>query len=140
MKKLLNGKRIKNLIFLTALLLILFILAELGLYKCPSRFLFGAPCPLCGITRALKELLKGNLPLSFYYHPLWPLFVAAVTLYYLYSCDVIKLKKSTINIISACLCALFILCFIMRHIQHSPVVAVNPDSSFIMKIVSLLPF
>jgi len=140
MKKLLNAKRIKKLIFITALLMILFTLAELGLYKCPSRFLFGAPCPLCGITRAFKALVKGDLPLSFYYHPLWPLFAAAVTLYCLYSCDVIKLKKSTINIISACLCALFILCFIIRHIQHSPVVAVNPDSSFIMKIISLLPF
>ena len=37
---------------------------------CPMQYLLGLPCPLCGMTRALLSLLRGDLPGSFSAHPL----------------------------------------------------------------------
>lgn len=39
-------------------------------FPCLFHMLTGAYCPGCGGTRALRCLLKGQLPQSFLYHPL----------------------------------------------------------------------
>lgn len=46
---------------------------------CAFNFFTGLYCPGCGGTRAVKELLRGNLRMSFQYHPL-VLYTAAVLL------------------------------------------------------------
>jgi hypothetical protein len=38
---------------------------------CPMRLIFGVPCPTCGITRAARELLHGDLAGATHMHPLW---------------------------------------------------------------------
>lgn len=50
-------------------------------WKCPSKVLFGIPCPGCGLTRAHKAALQLNFKEAFSYHPLFP--VAIPTLLYL---------------------------------------------------------
>ncbi len=50
-------------------------------WKCPSKVLFGIPCPGCGLTRAYKAALRLDFQSAFSHHPLFPL--AVPTLMYL---------------------------------------------------------
>ena len=50
---------------IAALLVVIFI------YKCPTRFIFGIPCPSCGMTRAFLSAAKLDFKAAFYYHPLF---------------------------------------------------------------------
>lgn len=38
---------------------------------CPMRLLFHIPCPSCGLTRAARSLLHGDLVGATRFHPLW---------------------------------------------------------------------
>ncbi len=40
---------------------------------CPIKFFTGISCAGCGMTRAYKNILKGNINRAFYYHPLFPM-------------------------------------------------------------------
>lgn len=50
--------------------------------SCPVMALFHIPCPGCGMTRALKCLLRGDLAASFAMHPML-LTTPVLFLYYL---------------------------------------------------------
>lgn len=39
---------------------------------CPVYFVFGIPCPGCGMTRACFSVLSGQLAQAFQWNPLWP--------------------------------------------------------------------
>ena len=58
----------------------LIILSITGKLPCIFHELTGLYCPGCGGTRALKALLRGDVVLSFLYHPLvlYCVFVAAI--------------------------------------------------------------
>lgn len=42
----------------------------LGLYRCPTAFLFHVPCPGCGLTRATLRLAHGDVHGALAFHPL----------------------------------------------------------------------
>ena len=68
-------------IFLAGLA-VYFVLAMLLGIPCPIRYVTGASCPGCGMSRALVALLTGRFALAWHYHPLVYLllpFAAAVT-------------------------------------------------------------
>ena len=46
---------------------------EDGQSICPIAVVTGSACPGCGMTRALAFLVRGDLDLSGFYHPLAPL-------------------------------------------------------------------
>lgn len=48
---------------------------------CPTRWLAGVPCPLCGGTRAVMGLLRGDVASAFRLNPLASLFVFAGALW-----------------------------------------------------------
>ena len=121
--------KLKKLLIFSAVAAAIFALAVFGIYRCPLDHMLGIPCPMCGITRALSALLKGDIYGAFYYHPLWPAAVLAVFLYILYYFGVIKVSKKVFDISCGVLIAMAIGCFVIRHIQHSPVVAVHFDTS-----------
>lgn len=50
---------------------------------CPIKFVTGISCPGCGMTRAVRSLLAGDLAGAFYWHPLWLLLVP-LTAYFLF--------------------------------------------------------
>lgn len=50
------------------------------MYKCPFYWIFGIPCPGCGMTRAILCLLRADIHGAFEMHPLvftMPFFAAA---------------------------------------------------------------
>lgn len=42
---------------------------------CSFKRILGIPCPGCGYTRALHQVMEQNWPESFLYNPLWPFIV-----------------------------------------------------------------
>ena len=60
-----------RLFFALALAVALVALAHfLGMRLCPLQRLFSVPCPTCGATRAVVELVSGNVPDAFAIQPL----------------------------------------------------------------------
>ena len=102
-----------------------------GIYRCPLNFLFGIPCPLCGMTRAFMALAKGDIAGAFYYHPLWPLAIPTAVFFVLNYLELIHPSERAFHIICGLLEATLLICFIVRHIMHSPVVAIHFSSSLI---------
>ena len=48
--------------------------------SCPTRALFGLPCPGCGLTRSTLAFLSGDLAGVWRYHPLAPIVTPLVVL------------------------------------------------------------
>jgi hypothetical protein len=46
-------------------------------WVCPFKAVFGIPCPGCGLTLAMDELLHGHLQASLHTHAFAPIFLAA---------------------------------------------------------------
>ncbi|MCB9642149.1 MAG: DUF2752 domain-containing protein [Myxococcales bacterium] len=40
---------------------------------CPSMTLLGVPCPICGMTRSFRSMVRGDLAMAFHYHLFGPL-------------------------------------------------------------------
>lgn len=56
----------KNVVIIIVALLIL-----AGTFKCPLYSFVGVPCPTCGMTRAWRLFLTGNIQEAFKMHPLF---------------------------------------------------------------------
>ena len=52
-------------------------------WPCPTATLFGVPCPMCGMTRATRLLVHGDLAGATHMHPLWPIVLPAIALFLL---------------------------------------------------------
>lgn len=80
--------------------------------------------------------LSGRFAEAFYYHPLWPVFVIASVLFILWFFDIIRVKKTVREAAPAVLIMLLLICFVIRHIDHSPVVAIHLKESFLYRLFS----
>ena len=135
MKDHFTKEKIRYCALVGGVLAVVAVLAAFDIYKCPLDFLFGIPCPLCGMTRALLSVLKGDIAGAFYYHPLWPVAVLAAIAYILYFFEFIRISKKIFNIILIVLSACFVICFIYRHLTGSPVVRTHFDCCFFSGIL-----
>ena len=72
---------------------------------CSLKAIFGLPCPTCGSTRAVQQLLQGNISGAFMMQPLVVTSAALACLFSIYSFGVIVLKWPRL--------------FILRHLQLS---------------------
>lgn len=86
---------------------------------CPINFIFGIPCPGCGMSRALFYALTLNFEKAFAMHPLFALVPLALIAYsYLY---IFKNKKFLSNKISLCILGtVLIITYIVRMILFFP--------------------
>lgn len=65
---------------------------------CPFKYFFSIPCPLCGLTRSLNAILKGNIKLSIYYNVLLlPTLIIILFLNIIFLIEVIKNKPTITN-------------------------------------------
>jgi hypothetical protein len=65
------NKPLLSLLFLAFFYFLAQYLFDLTVVVCPSKILYGLPCPSCGVTRALLSIFKGDLLASLYYNFLW---------------------------------------------------------------------
>ncbi len=108
-----------------ALIALAIIILILSFYRCPLYFFLGIPCPFCGMTRAFLCVLNGEFMESFYFHPLWPLVIVAGIIFILVKIKILKLSGKAVNILAFIAAFLFLLCFILRHVYHSPIVQID---------------
>ncbi|XME03163.1 DUF2752 domain-containing protein [Lachnospiraceae bacterium C1.1] len=112
-------KNIKDKIIIAIGLLLLAAAAYLGFYRCPVKLIFGFPCPSCGMTRAFRAVVHGNIDESFKFHPLWPLAALAIILIILNELKIIKPSKKLINFGAVFFIAALIICYVIRIVTHT---------------------
>jgi hypothetical protein len=101
---------------------------------CPFRFLFGIPCPGCGMTRAILSGLRLDFNSAFYYHPLWFLMpIAALALLYLHLFD----KRRVFNITALAVAFLLVAVYAVRMFIGSDVLHIDFYNGLIGKFFSL---
>ncbi len=132
-KCLLEKYKISVIVFLFTLLLVFF--SFIGIYRCPISFLFGIPCPFCGITRAINRAFHFDFKSAFYYHALWPIVIFGVPLYFLFIKNNKKITKNNKDIILIFVSILFLGYFIIRHITLSPIVQIDFSNSLLYTII-----
>lgn len=52
-------------------ILVVIIIAKIMSLSCVFRAVLGIPCPGCGLTRAYRSFLRGDINLALRYHPLF---------------------------------------------------------------------
>lgn len=83
------------------------------MYKCPIYYIFGVPCPGCGMTRALFLLLSGDISGALHMHPLivtMPVFIS------LYAFGTKRVRTYTAYVMGA----LFIAVYAVRMAMYFP--------------------
>ncbi len=124
---------VKHILRIAAMFLILAFLYFV--WKCPMRFIFGVPCPGCGMTRAAMSILRLDFKSAFYCHPL--VFLMPPVFLYIVHIRVLpqRLGKKTEFIIAAVIVLLFIAVYIYRFYTGSEIVAPHFNKSLIYYLI-----
>ncbi len=85
------GKGLIKIIFFIAISGIILLV----FYHCPFLYVFGIPCPGCGMTRALLNAAMLDFRAAVYYHPLFLVVVIASIYVILKHMGKIKISKQT---------------------------------------------
>lgn len=127
----------KNKKFLKILLGLLMIIGALVLfYHCPFRYFFGVSCPGCGMTRALLAAVFSDFKTAFSYHPLFPLVIPVVLCMGLYTVYGIRIPTRRLNVYLIFVAVLMVSVYVIRLIQHDPVIMPDFDASVFSRILS----
>ena len=123
MKSLLNFKTLR--ILFAAVIIIFF------LYKCPFEYIFGIPCPGCGMTRAFIALLKLNFTEAFYFHPLFPIVIIVLIFAVLDYFKIFAFSRKVKDIATIVIPFIFIAIYFIRLFGGSPIVQTDFAGSLI---------
>lgn len=107
-------------------------------FKCPLKYIFGLPCPSCGMTRAHLALLRGNFKEAFLAHPLFPFALPVIFLLLHNKALNLKLSRAAITAIGFVSLGLLIAVYLLRlFVFKDPVVTPDFESSLLYKIKEL---
>ena len=124
----------KQILIIIISLFILILLSLLGLYRCPFRYIFGIPCPLCGMTRAFISLLKLDISKAFNYHAFWPGIVVLFILYFIFLFKNIKINKKMVFVLDI-IGILNLVYYFYRLFFLSGVLHIDFENSILYKIL-----
>lgn len=124
---------VRHIVIISGLFVLL-----LFIWRCPLEYLFGIPCPCCGMTRAFKSMARLDFAASFSYHPLF--LPTGLAIWYIFHKDVLperfRLKKKTARILGGVLLFLLLALYIYRvGFQPDGVVKIDLDDGLIFKIM-----
>jgi len=119
--------------------LLLFAACLLFFYKCPFHYLFGIPCPGCGMTRALFSVLLLRFGQALYYHPGIFLIIPGFLLWCADYFKLLPLKKNTKKVLLTLGIAALILIYFIRLFTGSDIVQIDLKSGLIYRILHYLP-
>lgn len=123
----------------TGAYLLLFVVCLLFFYECPFHYLFGIPCPGCGMTRALFSVILLRFGKAFYYHPGIFLIIPGFLLWCADYFKFISLKPKTKKVLLTLGIAALILIYFVRLFTGSDIVSVDLKSGLIYRILAYLP-
>ncbi|SCJ94834.1 Protein of uncharacterised function (DUF2752) [uncultured Clostridium sp.] len=128
-----NNKRIIFIVLISIMLwiILLRLFSNLTGTICLIRGIIGIPCPACGITRAIKSLIRLNIKDALYYNPLFLMpFIFMVVLIF---------KRKYIKV-TAKVCAItFIIVYIFRmslYFPNTEPMRINEDSILIKYLIN----
>ncbi len=101
---------------------------------CPFRQMTGFSCPGCGMTRAYRALLSGDIRGAFYYHPLFFLIPPGALLIF----NEEKVPPKVYNIILFIIACLFVAVYIIRMSSGSPVMNRDFHNGLLWKIYDFI--
>lgn len=111
---------------------IYFVVATLLGIPCPIRFVTGASCPGCGMSRALIALFTGRFALAWYYHPLVYLLLPFAALMVVCSVRQMHKTRKAVLLISALLLLAVYLYRVL--VLHSDVVTVDFEKGVFVRL------
>lgn len=124
---------IRHLVIISGLLVLL-----LFVWRCPLEYLFGIPCPCCGMTRAFKSMVSLDFRASFSYHPL--LLPTGFAIWYILHKDVLpkrfRMGKKTARVLGGLLLILLLAVYVYRiAFQAGGIIKIDLDDGLIFKIM-----
>ena len=102
---------------------------------CPIKFITGISCAGCGMTRAWKCFLTGNIQGAFYYHPLFflPIFFILLLLFKK------KIPEAIYKAVITGLLVIFLVVYVVRLLDpNDTVVEIDVKHHFLLKLLSNL--
>ena len=101
---------------------------------CPFRQMTGFSCPGCGMTRACRAFLTGDIRGAFYYHPLFPLLLPGAVMILMED----KIPRKVYNISLFFIACSFVAVYIIRMANGSPVMNRDFHNGLLWKIYVLI--
>ena len=97
----------------------------------PFAILFGHSMPFLWNDQSIFMPLRAvTLQQSFYFHPLWPVVLGIIIIFPLWKFRLLHLSDKWIDHGAFAIGILFLLCFIIRHVTHSPIVQIDFTKGF----------
>ena len=128
-------QRFKNLFYILIGLALYCLVISFLHTTCIIKWLTGISCGGCGMSRAFLSLLKGDIYLAFYYHPLFPLVIIYALLYLFKD----YINPSLFKLITAIVIIAFVGTYIYRLLDpNCDVVTINLNNSAIFKMIRRL--
>ena len=93
-------KRIINILIILGTVFFIYLVVNVFDLDCIFKSIFGIRCPGCGLTRAFRSILSGNLIKAFKYNILSiPIFISIIVIFISMIIDIILNRINTIKYI-----------------------------------------
>lgn len=103
-----------------------------AIYGCPIKYLTGVSCAGCGMTRALWAATRMHFVDAYHYHPLWPLVIIWIPIWFFRK----KINKNLFKVLVGITVLAFILVYLYRMFyMHDNIVVFEPSKSIFAKFI-----
>ena len=83
--RLIENRNRARIVTLFVMVYALFFVLNIDAWQCPIKSSFGIPCPGCGLTHAIFDLIRGNWKASFQEHPFAPVVLIGILVVFIAS-------------------------------------------------------
>lgn len=103
-----------------------------AIYGCPIKYITGISCAGCGMTRALWAAGRMHFVEAYHYHPLWPLLIVWIPIWFFRK----KINKNLFKVLVGITVLAFILVYLYRMFYvHDNIVVFEPNKSIFARFI-----